>query len=163
MEGMTPVTAQRPPRAPQPWDLTLLVLGAVSVVVGGLVAAVTGPLGLEHGSWAAAYLVLVCGVVSVALGAAQTWLVGGRVPPSAAAAQLLAWVAGNVGVLGGTLAGSSTLVVVGGVLLVVALLVALAAALRVRHRFLGWAYRLVLAVVVLSIPVGLVLSVVRNR
>ena len=72
-------------------------------------------------------------------------------------------MAGNVGVLGGTLAGSSRLVVVGGVLLVVALVVALAAALRVRHRLLGWAYRLVLAVVVLSIPVGLVLSVVRNR
>lgn len=141
----------------------LAVLGAVCVVAGGLVAAVTGPLDLLHGSWAAAYLVLVCGVASLVVAAAQTWLVAGPVPSSAAAAQALAWVAGNVGVLGGTLAGSSPLVVVGGVLLVVALVVALAVALRVRHRLLGWAYRLVLVLVTLSIPVGLVLSVVRHR
>ncbi|AXH97905.1 hypothetical protein DV701_04080 [Ornithinimicrobium avium] len=140
----------------------MLVLGALSVVAGGLVAAVTAPLGLAHGSWAAAYLVLVCGVASVAVGAAQTWLTARRVPSRAAAAQVLAWVAGNAGVLGGTLAGSSAVVVVGGVLLVVALLLALVAVLRVRHPLLGWAYRVVLAVVVVSVPVGLVLSITRN-
>lgn len=152
----------RAPGTPAVRDLLLLVLGGLSVVAGGLVAAVTGPTGLGHGSWAAAYLVLVCGVASVAIGAAQTWLVTAPTSPGAGAAEIVAWVAGNAGVLVGTLVGSSTVVVVGGALLAVALLVALAAALRVRHRLLGWAYRVVLTVVVLSIPVGLVLSVVRN-
>ncbi len=40
----------------------LLMSAALSVIVGGLVAAVAGPLGLAQGSWLAAYLVLVCGV-----------------------------------------------------------------------------------------------------
>ncbi len=150
------------PTSPSTWDLALLVLGGLSVVAGGLLAAVTGPLALEHGSWAAAYLVLVCGVASVTVGSAQTWLVATRGSSNAAAAEVLAWVAGNAGVLVGTLVGSSTVVVVGGSLLVLSLLVALAAARRVRHELLGWAYRAVLVVVALSIPVGLVLSVTRN-
>jgi len=40
----------------------MTVGGAGCVIVGGLVAAVTGPSGLEQGSWLAAYSVLVCGV-----------------------------------------------------------------------------------------------------
>ena len=54
-----------------------VAFGAVAllcVVAGGLVAAVTGPLRLEHGSWAAAYLVLVGGVAQGALGIAQYFL-----------------------------------------------------------------------------------------
>lgn len=48
------------------------------IISGGLVAAVTGPLGLEHGSWSAAYQVLVGGVVQAGLGAAQYALVSVR-------------------------------------------------------------------------------------
>ena len=161
---MTDADRDTPPteNTPNLWASVLIVLGGLSVVAGGLVAAVTGPLALEHGSWAAAYLVLVCGVASVAIGSAQNWLVATRTSPNAAAAEVLAWSTGNAGVLVGTLVGSSTVVIVGGSLLVVALLVALAAALRVRHQLLGWAYRAILVFVVLSIPVGLVLSVTRN-
>jgi hypothetical protein len=39
----------------------LIFVGASCVVLGGLVAAFTGPLQLTDGSWLAAYLVLVCG------------------------------------------------------------------------------------------------------
>ena len=38
------------------------------IVLGGLVAAVTGPLHFDRGSWLAAYLVLVCGVAQCAIG-----------------------------------------------------------------------------------------------
>lgn len=148
--------------APGREDLLLLALGGLAIVAGGLVAAVTGPLSLDHGSWLAAYLVLVGGVASVAVGAAQTWLVTTRASGGASVAQVLAWVVGNIGVVVGSLTGSSAVVIVGGALLVVSLVIALTAALRVRHRALGWAYRAVLAVVAVSIPVGLVLSVIRN-
>ena len=56
--------------------LGLLVAGAASIVLGGLVAAVTGPLELEHGSWAAAYLVLVSGVAQWVMGEARSWRPG---------------------------------------------------------------------------------------
>ena len=45
--------------------------GSSCVVVGGLVAAATGPTGFEDGSWVAAYLVLVGGVAQIALGVGQ--------------------------------------------------------------------------------------------
>lgn len=153
-----PVTATPVRRA----ELVLMVVGALSVVAGGIVAAATGPLSLEKGSWAAAYLVLVCGAASVAVGGAQTWLVVRRPPTGTATVQVLAWLLGNAAVLTGTLVGSAPVVLVGGGLLVVALLVALVSARRVRRPLLGWGYRLALAVVAVSIPVGLVLSVVRN-
>lgn len=37
----------------------LTATGVGCVVLGGVIAAVTGPLDLAHGSWLAAYLVLV--------------------------------------------------------------------------------------------------------
>ncbi len=49
----------------------MVVLGALFIVLGGLVAAVTGPLDLVQGSWLAAYLVLVCGVAQFAIGTMQ--------------------------------------------------------------------------------------------
>ena len=58
-----------------------LVLGSVGVVLGGLLAAVTGPLALPMGSWAAAYLVLVVGVGQIVLAGGQAF-VGGSDPVS---------------------------------------------------------------------------------
>ena len=49
----------------------LTATGIGSVVLGGLVAAVTEPLDLTHGSWVAAYLVLVGGVGQGAMGRAR--------------------------------------------------------------------------------------------
>ncbi|MCE5292393.1 MAG: hypothetical protein LLG14_24605, partial [Nocardiaceae bacterium] len=46
----------------------LVVLGMSQVILGGLVAAVTRPLALTHGSWLAAYLVLVGGVAQYTMG-----------------------------------------------------------------------------------------------
>lgn len=57
-----------------------VVIGAVFVVAGGLVAAVSGPTDFEQGSWLAAYLVLVGGVAQMVLGAGQAWLAV-RIPP----------------------------------------------------------------------------------
>ena len=47
--------------------------------LGGAVAAVSDPFSFEQGSWLAAFLVLVGGVVQIALGAGQAALVGGAV------------------------------------------------------------------------------------
>ncbi|GAA2111621.1 hypothetical protein GCM10009841_34540 [Microlunatus panaciterrae] len=141
------------------------VLGACCVVLGGAVAAATGPLVLHKGSWLAAYLVLVCGVTGCAIGAMQT-RVGRPVSAVVARTQLACWVLGNAAVIAGSLAAIPGIVDGGGVLLVIALGIALHAVRPkarpsvgdVVSRSAGWAYRLLLVVVLLSVPVGLVLA-----
>src|SRR5699024_5863020 len=75
--GMTEPAASTTAR-PAPADLPFRLLGLVWVLTGGLTAAVTGPLGLEHGSWSAAFQVLVRGVLQGVLGIAPPG------PPAAA-------------------------------------------------------------------------------
>ncbi|MFE6733924.1 hypothetical protein [Microbacterium sp. NPDC057650] len=142
--------------------LGLAVVGVVMVVLGGLLAAVTGPLELAKGSWAAAYLVLVAGVTQVAMGVAlRRW--GGRV--GAAWWQFVLWNLGNAAVILGTLLASPALVFVGSAALVAALALAFLATLRgarTQDRMLLIGYRLLLVLVVVSIPVGMVLFVIRQ-
>jgi hypothetical protein len=141
-----------------------LILGAASVIVGGLVAAVTSPLKLDHGSWAAAYLVLVNGVAQIALGRAQEALALNPPAKATIATQLAAWNLGSLAVIGGTLVRAPLVVDVGGVLLVIALALMIR---TVRGRTAGprwalWTYRLLLVIVLVSIPVGLVLAHLRS-
>lgn len=148
--------------------MILLAVGIGCVVLGGLVAAVTEPLGLAHGSWVAAYLVLVGGVAQGAMGWAR---MGHRGPLRSVWGwvQFGAWNAGNGAVLVGTVLGAPPLVDLGSLMLIVALVIALLAARRSGDRddgpmpeWLGWIYRLLLLVLALSIPVGIVLSHLRN-
>ena len=61
----------------QRWSsiVPMLAAGGVSIVAGGVVAAVTGPTDWDHGSWVAAFLVLVAGVAQLGVGAGQAQLV----------------------------------------------------------------------------------------
>lgn len=135
--------------------------GAVLVVLGGLTSAVTGPWELADGSWLAAYLVLVCGVVQCAMGLAQEYL--GVRPSSSSVAwvQLACWNLGNAAVIGGTLTGNPAFVDVGGLTLLVALGVSLHATRRTSRRLLGCSYRLGVAILAVSIPIGIVLTYAR--
>ncbi len=139
------------------------VIGAAWIVSGGLVAAVTSPLRLEHGSWAAAYSVLVAGVAQYAFGSAQSALAAGRPPTGTVATELAAWNLGSAAVIGGTMVGMPLIVDGGGLLLVVALALMIR---TVRGRGTGpvwaiWTYRILLVVVLVSIPIGLTLAHLR--
>lgn len=141
----------------------LVSSAALSVIAGGLVAAITGPLGLAQGSWLAAYLVLVCGVGGWSIGTMQKHATAG-LSPARARAQLGCWAAGNAAVIAGSLT-SLPVVVDAGVLsleasLVIALIVAPTTALV--GRLSGWGYRALLVVLMLSAPVGSVLVHLRN-
>jgi hypothetical protein len=145
----------------------LTAVGGGCVVLGGLVAAVTAPLALAHGSWLAAYLVLVCGVAQWAMGRARAW----RDPSLPARrgrawTQVAAWNLGNAVVIAATLLGRPVLVDLGSALLVVALLIALFAApargAAGLARVASWAYRALLVVLAVSIPVGILLSSLRH-
>ncbi|WP_246021375.1 hypothetical protein [Arthrobacter echini] len=142
---------------------TFRAIGTAWIISGGLVAAVTGPLRLEHGSWAAAYQVLVAGIAQSALGAAQSALA--PQPPSRATVvtELVAWNLGSVAVLAGTVLGAPLIVDAGGVLLVVALALLIR---TVRGKGEGpawalWMYRILLVVILTSIPIGLTLAHLR--
>jgi len=140
---------------------SLFAIGACFVVLGGLVAAITQPMGLEHGSWLAAYLVLVCGVAQCAAGMVRHQLGGRPATPPHALALLLSWNLGNGAVVTGTLVGEPFVVDAGGALLLAALLVA-GRDVRYSPRPVAvLAYRLLSAVLLISIPVGLALAHLR--
>ncbi|GGX98123.1 hypothetical protein [Streptomyces anandii] len=138
--------------------------GIACVVAGGLVAAATAPAPSTHGSWAAAYLVLVAGVAQVALGWGQAALAPRPPARGRVLAQAGTWNLGNAAVLIGTLTGVLTLVDLGGVVLVAGLAL-LADAVRggVRHgaqsrRWQLYGFRLLVVVLLVSVPTGLVLA-----
>ncbi|WP_101600536.1 hypothetical protein [Brevibacterium sp. Mu109] len=136
-------------------------------MIGGLVAAVTEPLDLAHGSWIAAYLVLVGGVAQCAMGYARTrrpcltgWWGWGQVG---------AWNLGNVLVIAGTLASEPPVVDVGSALLVAALVIALQATRPATGRtatgsvtWIEWVHRILLLILAVSILVGILLSYLRH-
>lgn len=140
-----------------------LAAGACAVVAGGLVAAVARPAGWEHGSWVAAFLVLVTGVGQIGLGAGQSSTAATPVPRRRVMMESGLWNAGSAAVLGGTLAAAPLVVSAGGAVLVAALglfvvssLGADTSASRVRRAYAG----LVLTLLI-STPVGLVVSWLR--
>jgi len=174
-----------PLRAPLPRTLTLTgdrpgaamaALGSAAVVAGGLVAAVTGPLALARGSWAAAYLVLVCGVGQLAMAAARLLapaVADGPADAPAAQArsarrgwqQLGTWNLANALVIAGTLAAprvSPWIVDIGGLGCVAAVVLAWLQARTLPRGFSSGAYRALLALLAVSIPVGLLLTHLRS-
>lgn len=141
----------------------MVVIGWGCITLGGLVAAVTGPLDLTHGSWLAAYLVLVGGVAQVAMGS-----MGRR---RATHVQLAAWNGGNLAVIGGALITEPLLVDLGSLLLGAIVLALLAVRSSGRHAggtggqvpaLVLWAYRSLLVALAVSIPIGIVLSHARH-
>lgn len=114
------------------------------------------------GSWVAAYLVLVVGVAQIGIGAGQALLPAA--PPSARYRwwQFAGFNGANLAVIAGTLVGSVVVVAAGSALLMGALIgFALGVRSSRRWRWYLALYRTLVAVLVVSIPVGVVLSVLR--
>ncbi|EGD53892.1 hypothetical protein [Gordonia neofelifaecis] len=133
--------------------------GAAFVVAGGLVGAVTGPLDLAKGSWLAAYLVLVCGVALIVIGAAQQRL-DAPVPAQLQVLQLTGWLVANVVVVLGSLSSSTVIVDVGAVLLLIVLATTwwIGRTLARRRTLAAYAYLAILAILIVSAPVGMGLA-----
>jgi hypothetical protein len=143
----------------------LFTAGGASVVAGGMASAVAGPTHWSHGSWVAAFLVLVAGVAQFAIGAGQAHLA--QRPPSIrfVRAQCLTWNTGCALVIAGTLVSSPVTVSAGSAPMVAAIVMAVVA-LRGGPRgqrsadLLG--YRLLLLVVLASTPIGIALAWARH-
>lgn len=155
----------RPDHTAAPYErwipaLPFIALGAISIVAGGLVAAVTAISPTRHASWAAGYLVLVVGVAQVGIGAGQALLAPNTPSRGLITAELLSWVIGNAGVIAGTLMNRTTLVDLGGALLAISLVLFILGARghTGRARWPLYLYRLLITVVLVSIPIGLIIS-----
>lgn len=155
------VGAMRPNRLPA---VAMWALGWAGIFTGGLVAAVTDPLDVYRGSWMAAFLVLVVGAAQVMMSwARRHW---GTSRAAAGWAQCAAWNIGSAGVIAGTLAETSLVVFVSSAVLVAALVIASLDTRSARNtsgdalRLL--AYRALLLILAVSIPVGMVLSYLRH-
>lgn len=138
-----------------------LVFGSAGVVLGGLVAAVTGPLALPMGSWAAAYLVLVVGVGQIVLAGGQAFVGGPDLASWRARVEVIAWNLGSGLVLVGGMSGIPVVVVVGGLVLLAALVI-FATAVRGGGAAVGL-YRFFTLFLAVSVAVGVGLSTVRHR
>lgn len=167
MTSSPPQSTVRAPDLARGPLLPFLVIGTACVIAGGLVSAATAPNPSEHGSWAAAYLVLVAGVAQVGLGVGQA-MFGGRTAERMVLAEIAGWNLGNAAVLAGTLAGVEAIVDVGGAALLVVLVLLLRGVLTSsatpsdRGRWLLHGYRALLVLLIVSIPVGLVLERVQH-
>ncbi len=154
------ITAQQRQRA---WPF--LIAAAGSVVAGGLISAMSGPLGWQHGPWAAAYLVLVGGVAQAVLivgrlvltpeGSEHTGWIGSAIWPYCGL-----WNLATLLVIGGTLASSFALVLIGSFGLLTVLAVFWPTRVPKVGAQRGWhvSYQLFLVFMALSTGVGCVLA-----
>lgn len=143
-------------RIATPSGLVFAIIGTVSVIAGGLIAAGSGPLNFAHGSWLGAYLVLVTGVVQTALGIGQDYLAA--LSTRTTVTELVGINAGSVVIIIGTLTDALSAVSVGSLLLLVGLLTMLVTTRHASASALSVTFRLVIAVVIISIPIGVVLA-----
>lgn len=145
----------------------MALFGAAAVVAGGIVAAATASAASQPAVWASAYLVLVVGVAQVAL-AIGLGLLAPEPAAGARASAPAAWAfalfnLGNAAVLAGTLldgvvAGSVWIVDLGGALLAGSMALFLYLVREARRGWLLGLFVAVVAVILVSMPIGLVLA-----
>ena len=139
-----------------------MIIGAICIIAGGLVSAVTASVPSQAAAWTVAYLVLVSGVAQLALGLGQSALAA--VPSwRLIGLELATFNLGNLAVMVGTLVRMPLVVDVGGVLLLVALALFIwgVRGSSSRARVVLYGYRFVTLVLLVSIPIGLALAHIR--
>lgn len=140
--------------------LAFLGVGGVFIVSGGLVAAIDSASPISHGSWLAAYLVLVGGVAQLALGFGCLLLAQSRCSRTLRRVQLWLWNIGTLTVAGGVLSNLFGVVLVGSVVVAAALgsFARASGPLGGPDRNGVIVYRLVIGLLAVSVLVGAVLT-----
>lgn len=139
-------------------------IGVASIVIGGLMAALSRPLDLDSGPWIAAYLVLVSGVAQVGLGAGQAGLAQHPPSPRVVLVEVVAWNASTASIILATLIGWPLVTSAGALslLLALGLFVRQVPVPSAGRRVPETAHWALAALVALSAPVGTVLAWIRH-
>ncbi|MEO6944753.1 MAG: hypothetical protein ABI053_08585 [Lacisediminihabitans sp.] len=139
-----------------------VLLGVAAVIAGGMVSAFTASTPSRQLAWLVAYLVLVVGVAQIGLGAGQSWLAVHPLGGGVLVTEFLGFTLGNAGVAAGTMLSLPIMVNVGGILLVASLALFLWGVRgSVRGGWLRYVYRALVALLLVSIPIGLILAQIR--
>lgn len=141
---------------------SFVIFGFAAIAAAGLLAAVTASIPQRQILWAIAYLVLVVGIAQIGLGAGQAWLAERPIGAPLLTAQFVAFNLGNAGVIGGTFADTSLLVDAGGAALVVSLILFVRGTRASTTSWLKTVYWILLVILIVSIPIGLILSHLRH-
>ncbi|GFG68772.1 hypothetical protein [Mycolicibacter senuensis] len=136
------------------------VAGTAAVVGGGaLAAAIAAPAPTRHGVWAVAYLVLVLGVGQLVLGAGRAVLAAEALTPGAAVVTAAAFNVSGAAIVLGVVTDHIVVFDLGSALLLAVLAWLLYGVRRPARR--GWrlfAYRLFIAALIVSIPIGMLIT-----
>ena len=140
--------------------LAFVGVAGVLIVAGGLVAAVNSAAPFDHGSWLAAYLVLVGGVAQLVLSAGGLALPAPVCSTWLRRAQLALWNVGIAIVAVGVFTDLPDVVVAGSVVVLGALAAFAYGAGPTRPQAAGRVtlYRLVVIVLAISVVIGSVLA-----
>lgn len=145
------------------WSLLFAVAGTAAIVAAGALAAGVASAPSEFTVWATAYLALVVGVVQVALGLGAGALAVRPVGAVLAASTFVLFNAASALVIVGTgldgvLGWNTALVDVGGLALIPAMGLFLYMVRGARSGAWLACYRIVTAVILVSMPIGLFLA-----
>jgi|GEM_PF-1110129 len=141
-------------------------ISALAIVIGGLLSAFTARRPTRVTAWASAYLVLVAG--SMQLGLVAAWQQLGRPEATLVLLALLAFNLGNIAVMIGTVRKRQLqyyrlLVDGGGVCIALAMALLLTAIRTVPVSGLLIAFIGLVVIILVSMPIGLMLSARRHR
>lgn len=161
MRGMTSSSGVVGGWLPRP-ALAFVILGGACVIGGGLLSAASAPASSYHSSWAAAYLVLVAGVAQVVLGLGQAAVVRAQVSRRILALELVSWNLGNAAVLTGTLLAVPVALYLGTALLITTLVLILVVTRRSPAGLALTATRVIVTMLLISMPVGIVLQALKH-
>jgi hypothetical protein len=153
-----PERAAVPPPSPRQVGFTT---GVALIVLGGLIAAVTGPLDLDRGSWLAAYLVLVGGVAQCVISTQHRLAAAPLTPRGRRWMLLLLWNTGVVIVIVGSLTSAPWVGAIGGVALLAALVLAMDGTRHARRRVVAILLRILYAALAVSVVIGVALTALR--
>lgn len=141
-----------------------VIIGGISVVLGGALSAATALSPSYTASWAVAYIVLVAGVAQLVLGIGQARLATKQPSGRVIAIEAVTFNLAHVGVVLGTVLAVTPVVFIGAALLVIALILFVWGVRggRTDSRAMLYGFRIIVVILIVTAPVGLVIAAVRG-
>ncbi len=142
-----------------PSALPFVAIGSIAIISAGLAAALTASMPSYLASWAVAFLVLVAGAAQIALGLGQALLTSEVPSGRLVTAELMLFNLGNAAVLLGSLLNISLLTLIGSASMLIALAVLFwTTRSSTRGIWLRYAYWILIAVLFVSVFIGVVIA-----